>query len=156
MRSTAVAGITLLTVILAGAGCSQPADPSVELSTSKPDVSDGPSPGTSPDEASEAPANGVAITFDKVKSKHWGDEPFEVKAEASTGVNVKYTAKGACTVTPRGGRVEIKEAGDFGSRPPPQRANPAKNKRRSVWLRRTPRSSSRARTSASSDRCPMP
>ena len=112
MRSTPLAGIALLAVVLAGAGCSQPAEPSAEVSTPEPDVSDGPSPGTSPNEASEAPASGVAITFDKVKSKRWGDKPFEVKAEASTGATVKYTAKGACTVTPRGGRVELKKAGD--------------------------------------------
>ena len=117
MRSTAVAGVALLAVVLTGAGCSQAVVSSAEVSQSEPapDVSEAPSPDTptsSPEEASQGPASGVAITFDKVKSKRWGAKPFKVKAVASTGAKLKYTAKGSCTVRSVSGLVEIQEAGD--------------------------------------------
>ena len=118
-RRTAVAGVSLIAVVLIGAGCSQAAlspaavsPPAVSPPAVSPDVSEAPSPGTSPDEASEGPSSGVAITFDKVKPKRWGAKPFEVKAVASTGAKIKYSAKGACTVTPRAGRVEIEKVGN--------------------------------------------
>ena len=119
LRRTAVAGVSLITVVLISAGCSQAAlspaataAPAVSPPAVSPDVSEAPSPGTSPDEASEGPSSGVAITFDNVKPKRWGAKPFEVKAVASNGAKIKYSAKGVCTVTPRGGRVEIQKVGD--------------------------------------------
>ena len=117
MRSTAVAGIALLAVVLAGAGCSQAVVSSAEVSPSEPaaSVSEAPSLDPSPSasqEASQGPTSGVPITFDKVKSKRWGAKPFKVKAEASNGAKIKYTAKGSCTVRSNSGLVEIQEAGD--------------------------------------------
>ena len=116
MRSMAVAGIALLAVVLAGAGCSQSAVSSAAASTTPgPDSSEAASPDgpASPSAVpSEGPASGVKITFEKVNSKRWGAKPFEVTAEASSGAKLRYSAEGACTVTPRGGRVEIQKAGD--------------------------------------------
>ena len=117
MRRTAVAGVALLAVVLAGAGCSQAVVSSADVSPSgpTPDVSDAPSPTTSPSsspKASDGPSSGVPITFEAVKAKRWGAKPFKVKAVASNGAKVKYTANGSCTVRSVSGLVEIQRAGD--------------------------------------------
>jgi len=116
-RSIAVAGISLLTVALLGAGCSQAAvSPAAgSLVAASADASEAPSPETtaSPSaEASDGPTSGVPITFEDVATKRWGAEPFKVKAVASSGARIKYTAKGSCTVRSLSGLVEIKKAGD--------------------------------------------
>ena len=73
MRGTAVGGIVLLAVVLAGAGCSQSADLACGgfgdtgagyVRGSFADSSASPS-----EVASQGPATGVKITFEKVKSK---------------------------------------------------------------------------------------
>src|SRR5262245_16323574 len=116
MRKTALAGIALLAVVLAGAGCSQPAVSSVATaSETAPDGSDAPSPETSASpsiEVSPSTSGDSAITFADVKPKRWGAKPFEVKAVASNDAPVRYSADGSCTVTPGGGRVKIKDVGD--------------------------------------------
>ena len=116
MRSTAVGGIVLLAVVLAGAGCSQSAvSPAAASSTPEPTTSEAASPDSSasPSEvASAGPASGVKITFENVKSKRWGAKPFKVEAEAANGAKLKYSANGSCTVRSVSGLVEIEEAGD--------------------------------------------
>ena len=116
MRSTAVGGIVLLAVVLAGAGCSQSAvSPAAASSTPEPATSEAASPDSSASPSvgpSEGPASGVKITFEKVKSKRWGAKPFKVEAEAASGAKLKYSAKGSCTVRSVSGLVEIEEAGD--------------------------------------------
>jgi len=117
MRRTAVAGIALLAVVLAGAGCSQAVVSSAEVSPSESaaNASAAPSPDTSAspsEEASEGPSSGVPITFEAVKAKRWGAKPFKVKAVASNGAKIRYAAKGSCTVRSNSGLVEIQKAGD--------------------------------------------
>ena len=116
MRGTAVGGIVLLAVVLAGAGCSQSAvSPAAASATPEPATSEAASPDSSasPSEvASQGPATGVKITFEKVKSKRWGAKPFKIEAEAANGAQLKYSAKGSCTVRSVSGLVEIEEAGD--------------------------------------------
>ena len=146
MRRTAVAGIALLMVVLAGAGCSQavvspaagsPAAPAAsaagpsagasfaaDASLASPDASAAPSvdasappsadptPEPTPRPAPTLTPRPVRVAFTKaISPKRWPAKPFTVQAVASNRAQVKYTAKGPCTVTPKGGRVEIDRVG---------------------------------------------
>jgi hypothetical protein len=54
----------------------------------------------------------VRVAFTKaISPKRWPVKPFTVAAVASNGAQVKYAAKGPCTVTPKGGRVEVDRVG---------------------------------------------
>jgi hypothetical protein len=116
MRSTPVAGIALLAVVLATAGCSQAVVSSDALTPSETaPESEAPStvtPASASIETSPGASGDPAITFEAVKPKRWGAKPFNVKATASTGAKIKFSAKGSCTVRTNSGKVEIQEVGD--------------------------------------------
>jgi len=54
----------------------------------------------------------LRVAFTKaISPKRWPAKPFTVQAESSNGAQVKYTATGPCSVTPKGGRVEVDRVG---------------------------------------------
>jgi hypothetical protein len=54
----------------------------------------------------------VVVRFVKVPGRtRWGDPPFKVKAQASSGARIRYSATGSCTIGRTNGTVEIKRAG---------------------------------------------
>ena len=118
MPRIAVAGVSLLTVALMGAGCSQaavsPAAASLSVASADAEASaDVPSAGPSSDATQGSSAGAVLVEFTKaVGPKRWGDEPFKVNAQASNQAKLKYSAKGPCSVRSLSGLVELKGAGD--------------------------------------------
>ncbi len=105
-------GIVGLVLALLGGACGDDAGP--EATTTAPPTSpttSTPPPTTPPPTTTTTAAPGIdSVRFvEAIPAKEWGDPPFEVNAEAVSGLALEYSSDGACSVS--GATVTIETVG---------------------------------------------
>ena len=125
LRSQAARFVVAGLVVVLGYGCSPASEsPTADTRSAIPSDSLPSAPSFSSEPSSSEPSaipstsptpSGAAVTVafvGAVSTKHWGDLPFTVKAKASNGAKLSFSATGGCAIGKSSGVVAINSVGN--------------------------------------------